>query len=146
MSIHDIHSMRNRQQIAFIFIGIALAAFAAVLATENLIFALIYVPALPFIIFPLVAMPHKITFDEEGLTMHYIFVKNERYLWSNIESIEAEFHGNGRYMYVPYEKEPREEKHLKQYKFPKRRKSEVAISLYYTGKIEDEQRDGVPWH
>ncbi len=145
MRLHDIHSMRNKHQLEYIFVGIGLAVFALILSSEGLVYASVGILSPFLIIIPLVFMPCKFTFDEVGITFHYLFLRDENYSWSDIELIETEFHGNGKYMYVIREKIPREEKRFKQYKFPKRRKSEVALSLYYTGKIEDEQRDGIPW-
>ncbi len=146
MDIHDFHSMRNRHQIRGITFGSLLTVVAVFMLFIYPLGTALAVPGVLLIVISLATMPCKITFDEEGFTLHYVLTENERYLWSNIELIEAEFHNNGEYMYVPYEKVPRKEKKLKQYKFPKRRKSEVALSLYYTGKIEDEQRDGIPWY
>lgn len=44
---------------------------------------------------PIIFMPYCYSFDGEGVTSHYIFMPKERYLWSNIYSIQVDYDDTG---------------------------------------------------
>lgn len=79
----------NRFIIFCIFIGVILLIMAEGMITEKEIgvgIGLAVVGVL-FIGIPLVFCPWIYTFDEDGISMQYIFLPKERYLWKNIREI-----------------------------------------------------------
>ena len=56
-------------------------------ATLGLVFGAI---ALAFIVLPAMFTPYCYTFDSEGVSLRYIFLPTERYLWKDIHAIEVE--------------------------------------------------------
>lgn len=54
------------------------------------------IAALLFIILPAIFTPFCYSFDSDGVSLRYIFLPTERYLWNDIYSIEVEFKRSGR--------------------------------------------------
>lgn len=90
--------MKNRKEIAlnklfnsFVILAL-LAVWGSIYFFENddiiggLILAFI---ALLLIVIPGIFTPYCYAFDSEGVSLCYLFLPNERYLWKNIHTIEA---------------------------------------------------------
>lgn len=91
-------TMKRKQQFAlnrlfniFIIVGVLLLFGAYTLICDSEIgwgigFG---VPGLISLVCPAVFSPFCYGFDCEGVTLHYLFLPDERYLWGNIRSIEV---------------------------------------------------------
>lgn len=89
----------NREFFAFIIMGIFLLGFTwFIFAGEKLDADIQFMPILfggigaLMLIFPIAMMPYCYSFDSKGVTLLYIFLPNERYLWDYIHSIKVVHH------------------------------------------------------
>ena len=78
----------NRLFLLFAAIGTVFALGAIPLCFVNISLGIILgVIALCLLLFPAFFMPLTYHFDAEGVTLFYLILQNERYLWKNINSI-----------------------------------------------------------
>ncbi len=83
----------DKQTVAFILTGAFFGFGSYVLFSEKdiaigITFAVF---AAVFIIVPLIFMPCCYIFDSEGVSAHYLFLPDERWLWDNIRSIKLTY-------------------------------------------------------
>ena len=132
----------NHLFLRFITIGALFLIGAVPLALENATLGCILgIISLGFIVFPAVFMPFYYHFDTQGVTFFYIFLPNERYLWSKVSLVTTNTENGlthdllfSGYFHIDA---PTEEKHLP-YMEGKIRKSPRAKRLlekYWQGKI-----------
>ena len=78
----------NRLFFCFILIGLFFAVTVAPLAMEEISLGIIMgMIATGLLVTPLILMPYCYRFDTDGITLRYLFVKNERYLWKNVRTV-----------------------------------------------------------
>lgn len=81
----------NRNVILFIFVGLVCISFARFSFMENEIgagIAMSFFAALALVV-PLGFMPWGYCFDPEGVSIKYIFLTEERYLWKNVHAVST---------------------------------------------------------
>ena len=97
--------MSNRKQIAlnklfnfFICVGILFSLMSYVFFKDGELGVGIgsSVIAFLFIVLPVVLMPCCYIFDSDGVSLRYIFLPVERYLWADVTSIKVENDSGGR--------------------------------------------------
>ncbi len=84
----------------------------------------------------LVSMPAFYRFDAEGLTMWYLFLPNERYLWKNICAIEVMYPSRGFSHFKLYAEPEGKQRFYMQGEVMKSRRAKRLLEEYWDGKIE----------
>lgn len=82
----------NRLFYLFVIMGIVFGYFAvtSLLEQETTLGIVLGIFSLFFVFVPIFAMPYCYRFDNEGVSICYLFFPNERYLWGNIHTITVE--------------------------------------------------------
>ena len=92
MKIRKTHKTTlNRNVILFIFVGLACISLSKFSFMEKEIgvgIAMGFFAALALVA-PLAFMPWGYCFDPEGVSIKYIFLKEERYLWKNVHAVST---------------------------------------------------------
>jgi len=83
----------DRQFNMFMIVGLVLGIMGySILSSEELVIGIcLLVFATIFIVIPAVFIPFIYVFDEKGVSICFLFLPNERYLWENVESIKADW-------------------------------------------------------
>lgn len=79
----------NREQLFILLAAILMAGISITSYLENEagFFIAFGILALLAILIPLILLPSLYIFDNNGITIYYLLIPNERYLWKNITSI-----------------------------------------------------------
>ncbi len=85
----------NHEQVFILLAGILMAGISVTsyLENETGFFVAFGVLALLAVLIPLILLPSLYIFDDEGITIFYLFLPNERYLWGKIKSIDVCYEG-----------------------------------------------------
>lgn len=84
----------------------------------------------------LVSMPAFYLFDAEGLTLWYLFLPNERYLWKNICAIKVMYPSRGFSHFKIYADPEGKQRFYMQGEVMKSHRAKRLLEKYWDGKIE----------
>lgn len=84
---------------------------------------------------PILVMPFCYRFDTEGVTLCYLFVPNERYLWKNIRAIEVDYDRRGATTFRLEAKPEGKCRFYMEGKLHKNRRTKRLLETYWDGTI-----------
>lgn len=91
--------------------------------------------ALGVIVIVLLLMPWGYRFDQKGITICYLFLPSERYLWRNIRSIEVNYESRGPAVFKLEGRSESKDRFYMDGKIHKNRRTKRLLETYWDGTI-----------